>query len=128
MVECLPHLHKVLGSILAWNKLGLEAYACSPSTREFEVGRSEVQDHSVILGYVRNFKLDCTRDHISKRKRNLFKVIQNISEVTLKPRQWAKNSYWFISMQIAFMHAYACNIYTYFLQLRPSITSLMKTH
>lgn len=50
-----------------------------------------------------------------ERVRNLFKVIQNISEVTLKSRQWAKNNYWFISMQIVFMHVYTCSIYIYFL-------------
>lgn len=66
LVECLPYLHNALGSISAPNKLGLEVYTCNPSTREFEVGRSEVQDHSVILGCIRSCRSDCAREHISK--------------------------------------------------------------
>lgn len=94
---------------LALNRLVSKVYIYNPSAREFEVGRSEVRDQS---GYIGSCRLDCTKEIISKWKKNILKIIQNMSEISLTYKQWTKNSYcylcaWFKSMQIICMHLHA---------------------
>jgi hypothetical protein len=49
LVECLPSIHKPWVSSSTGIKLGMEAHACNPSTRDGEAGRSEIQSHLLAI-------------------------------------------------------------------------------